>query len=138
MAQIESEKISIEDLAREVKELRKTLEDLIVKLTPLTVILEKLPDLMTDPAIFRSAAPALALPYALERANMNMMGAAMVGGIECLSKSLENIASKDQVPELSIIKLLTDKELKRALGILMELLRTSMPCIHKNLTEMRA
>jgi len=138
MSQPQVEQISIEDLAREVRELRKIVEDLVVKLTPLAVILEKLPYLMTDPMLFKSVAPALAIPYALERANVNMMGAAMVGGIECLSRSLENIASKDQMPELSIMKLLTDKELKRSLGMLMELLKTTMPCIHKNLREMQA
>ncbi len=133
----QAQEINLEELAREVRELRKMIEELTVKLKPLMLLVEKLPDLMTDPGVFKSAAPILALPYALERANVNVLGAAMVGGVECLSRSLEDLASKDKPAELSLMKLLTDKELRRSLGMLMELIKIMMPCLHRSVREMR-
>jgi uncharacterized protein YjgD (DUF1641 family) len=132
-----SKDIDVEELAREIRELKDMINDLVAKLEPLLFLVDKLPDLMNDPAVFKSIAPMLALPYALERSNVNILGAAMVGGVECLRRSLENAASNDRPPELSLIKLLTDKELRRSLGLLMEILKALMPCLHRSLREMK-
>ncbi len=124
-----------ENLLKEVRELRKAVEELTTTLKPLLYIVEKLPDLMVDPGLFKAAAPILSLPYALEKANLNVLGAAMVGGLECMSKSLESIALAEKTPQLSIMKILTDRETKEALGILLEILKRSMPCIRASLKQ---
>jgi len=124
-----------ESLLKEVRELKKAVEELSTTLKPLLYLVEKLPDLMVDPGLFKASAPILSLPYALERANLNVLGATMVGGLECISKSLEAIASSEKAPQLSIMKILTDRETKEALGILIEILRRSMPCIRASIKQ---
>jgi len=124
-----------EELLKEVRELKKSVEELIATLRPLLFLVEKIPEIIVDPGLFKSAAPILALPYALERANLNVLGASMIGGIECASKSLETIASMEKPPQLSLLKLLTDKETKEALGLLIEILKKTVPCLHRSLRQ---
>lgn len=126
-----------EKLVKEVEELRSTVEELVSTLKPVLYIVEKLPDLLTDPALFKASAPLLAMPYVMERVNANTMGAAMTGGIECTSKALEKLQSMDQPPEFSISKLLFDGETKKALGLMIELLKMVAPCLHEQLKAYR-
>ncbi|WP_069807132.1 hypothetical protein [Vulcanisaeta thermophila] len=126
-----------EELVREVRELRETLNELITTLKPVLLIVEKLPDLLTDPGLFKAASPLLAMPYVMERVNVNTMGAAMTGGFECTSKALEKLQSMDNPPEFSISKLLFDSETKRAMGMMIELLKMVMPCLHEQLKAYR-
>jgi uncharacterized protein YjgD (DUF1641 family) len=126
-----------ERLVKEVEQLRSTVEELTTTLKPLLYIVEKLPDLLTDPALFKASAPLLAMPYVMERVNVNTMGAAMTGGLECTSKALEKLQSMDQAPELSLSKLLFDKETKRALGFMIELMKLTVPCLHEQLKAYR-
>jgi uncharacterized protein YjgD (DUF1641 family) len=124
-----------EELLKEVRELRKSVEELITTLKPILFLVEKIPEIIVDPGLFKSTAPILALPYALERANLNVLGASMIGGIECVSKSLETVASMEKPPQLSLLKLLTDKETKEALGLLIEILKKTVPCLHRSLRQ---
>ncbi len=103
-------------LVKEVEELRRTVDELVSTLKPILYIIEKVPDLLTDPALFKASAPLLAMPYIMERVNVNVMGAAMTGGMECTSKALEKLQSMDQPPEFSITKLLFDGETKKHLA----------------------
>jgi len=124
-----------EELLKEVRELKKIVEELTSTLKPILYLVEKIPEILVDPGLFKSAAPILALPYALERANLNVLGASMIGGIECASKSLETITSMEKPPQLSLLKILTDKETKEALGLLIEILKRTAPCLHKALRQ---
>lgn len=122
-----------EELVREVRELRRTVEELISTLKPVLYLVERLPELMTDPGVFKAAAPILSLPYALERVNLNVLGAAMVGGLECVGRALEDLASGEKPPEMSLLKILTDRETKQAIGTMIEILKKTMPCLHSSL-----
>ncbi len=115
--------------------MKRTIEELNTTLKPLLYLVEKLPDLMVDPGVFKTVAPLISLPYALERANLNVLGAAMVGGVECVSKSLESLALSEKTPQFSIIKILTDRETKEAMGIMLEILKKSMPCLRASLKQ---
>jgi len=122
-----------EELIREVRELRRAVEELISTLKPLLYLVERLPELMVDPGVFKAAAPILSLPYALERVNLNVLGSTMVGGLECMSKALEDLASREKPPEMSLLKMLTDRETKQAIGTMIEILKRTMPCLHSSL-----
>ncbi len=125
-----------EELLKEVRELREKVDELVVTLKPILYFVEKLPDLMTDLTFFKSLAPLLAISYAIERANPNVLGAAMVTGIEALSKSFEKLAAMDKPPKFSILSLLRDKETKEALGIMIELVKNMAPHLYKGVKEM--
>lgn len=124
-----------EELLKEIKELRKSFEELVTTLRPLLFLVEKIPEILVDPGLFKTLAPVLSMPYALERVNVNTLGAAMIGGMECASKSLDELASMEKPPQFSVMKLLTDKETKEALGVLIELLRRTVPCLQKTLKQ---
>jgi hypothetical protein len=124
-----------EELIKEIRELRKSFDELVTTLKPILYLVEKLPDLIVDPAVFKSLAPLLSIPYTLERVNMNVLGALMIGIFEGLSKALEDMATSEKPPKFSMLKLLTDKETKEALGILMEILRKLTPYLKNSIKQ---
>lgn len=124
-----------EKLVREVEDLKRTVEDLVNTLKPFMFLLDRLPHIMADPQIFKVAAPILAMPYAMERANPNILGAAMVEGMTCLSKALEDVGSREKIPALSILSLLRDKEAREALAVMIEILKKTAPCLHRGIHQ---
>jgi len=136
MSQAQISREEFEELLKEVRELRKAVEDLVVTLKPILYIVEKMPELMVDPGVFKAAAPILSIPYALERVNMNVLGATMVSGMECLSKSLEKLATMQEPPRFSLLSILRDKETREAIGVLMEILKSTVPCMQKGIKQM--
>jgi uncharacterized protein YjgD (DUF1641 family) len=125
-----------EKLINEVKELRKTIEELAVTLKPILFLVEKLPHLFVDPAFIKTLAPILALPYAMEKVNPNVLGTVMVEGLIGISEAFEKIAKSEKSPEFSIMSFLRDKEAKKSLGIMMEILKYSLPRIHSSLKNL--
>jgi uncharacterized protein YjgD (DUF1641 family) len=122
-----------ERLLNEVKELRRTVDEVVTTLKPLLYVIEKLPNLMADMEFFKTIAPLLALPHAMGRSNVNVITSAMSSGLECTSKALEKLQSSE--PEFSISRVLFDKETRRALGILLEFISATMPCLHEQLRQ---
>lgn len=124
-----------ERLLRDVEALKNAVEDLINALKPFMFLLDRLPHVMADPQVFKAVVPILAMPYAMERANPNVLGAAMVEGMACLGKALEDVGSRERVPAPSLLSLLRDREAREALGIMMEILKKTAPCLHKGLQQ---
>jgi hypothetical protein len=95
-----------------------------------------LPHLFVDPTFIKTLAPILALPYAMEKVNPNVLGTVMVERLVSISKAFEKIAKSEKSPEFSIMSLLRDKEAKKSLGIMMEILKYSLPRIHSSLKNL--
>ncbi|MFZ8849609.1 MAG: DUF1641 domain-containing protein [Thermoproteota archaeon] len=95
-----------------------------------------MPHLFVDPAFIKTLAPILALPYAMEKVNPNVLGTVMVEGLIGISEAFEKIAKSEKSPEFSIMSLLRDKEAKKSLGIMMKILKHSLPRIHSSLKNL--
>ncbi|MCY0859999.1 MAG: DUF1641 domain-containing protein [Sulfolobaceae archaeon] len=125
-----------EKLVKEVEELKQMLEDYYKTLQPILYIVKKLPDLLTDPTMYKSLTPIFTLLSTMDNINITALNALTYGGMTCLDKAIKQaMIDPNKPPEFSITKLLSDKETKIALGILIELLKAMMPCLYDTVRD---
>ncbi|CCC81914.1 DUF1641 domain-containing protein [Thermoproteus tenax] len=128
-------KAEYERLLAQVEALRKEVEELSSLLLPLKIVLEKLPHLMADIQVFKVAAPAISMLAIMDSADINAMGAAMQGGVQCTSKALRQIAEQGapKVGLFGLLKAMGDPEVQKAMGIMLTLLKHMGSCMEENL-----
>lgn len=125
-----------EKLIKEVEELKQMLQDYYTTLQPILFIIKKLPDLLTDPTLYKTLTPVFSMLSVMDNINITALNALTSGGLTCLDKAVKQaIIDPNKPPEFSVTKLLTDKETKQALGIAIELLKAMMSCIYNQVRD---
>ncbi|MFN3805019.1 MAG: DUF1641 domain-containing protein [Pyrobaculum sp.] len=124
-----------EKLLQDVAALRKEVEELSNLLLPLKMVMENLPHYMADIQIFKVVAPLISMLAIMDQADINAWGAAMQGGIVCVSKSLREIA-ENGAPKMGlfgILKAMNDPEIQKAMGLMFTILKAMGTCMEQNL-----
>lgn len=130
-------KAEYERLLAEVAALRREVEELNNALMPVKFLLERLPHLMADIQVFKVAAPLISMLAIMDAADINAMGAAVQGGVTCVSKALRQVA-ENGAPKLSlwgVLSAMRDPEIQKAMGLLFTVLRSMGSCMEENLRQ---
>ncbi len=87
--------------------------------------------------VFKVAAPLISMLSIMDMADINAMGAAMQGGVVCISKALRQIAENGapKVGFLGLLNAMRDPEVQKAMGLMLTILKSMGSYMEENLKQ---